>query len=186
MQLTHTRPEKVVVIAASTRTGSINQVLARHIADRLDPSGSVDTIDLRQFPLPLYDGDIEARDGIPAAAVALAAEIAAADALVIVSPEYNGTFSPLLKNTIDWISRVDSAVLAHLRVLVASASPGGGGGANGAAMVRTWLGNMGVDVAEGTLTVAGASIGPDGALVGLDETALDQFVDQCVLAPAAV
>jgi chromate reductase, NAD(P)H dehydrogenase (quinone) len=181
MHTTHTHPDKVLVVAASTRTGSINQALAGHIAKLLDAAGHAELIDLRQHVLPLYDGDLEARDGIPAAAVALAAEIASADALVIVSPEYNGTFSPLLKNTIDWVSRVDAAALAHLRILVASASPGRGGGANGAAMVCTWLRNMGLDVADRTLTVGEASIGSDGALVGLDDVALDSFVGQCVL-----
>ncbi len=83
----------------------------------------------------------------------LADRIASAEVLVLVSPEYNGTFTPLLKNTVDWVTRVDTAAFAHLRVLVASASPGRGGGANGVAMVRTWLSNMGIDTAERTLSV---------------------------------
>ena len=173
-----THPRKVLVMAASTRTGSVNQALARHIAAWLDTSAPVEIVDLRHYPLPLYDGDLEARDGVPAAAAALAREMAAADVLVLVSPEYNGTFTPLLKNTVDWVTRIDASALAHLRVLVASASPGRGGGANGVAMVRTWLSNMGIDTAEHTLSIGGVSVGPDGELVDIDHAELGRFVSQ--------
>jgi NAD(P)H-dependent FMN reductase len=178
MHTAPTHPRKVLVMAASTRTGSINQALARRIADRLDIGAPVEIVDLRKFPLPLYDGDLEARDGVPAAAAALAGEMAAADVLVLVSPEYNGTFTPLLKNTVDWVTRIDASALAHLRVLLASASPGRGGGANGVAMVRTWLSNMGIDTAERTLSVGEVSVGPDGELVDIDHAELARFVSQ--------
>ncbi len=186
----HTTPTpahhvKVLVMAASTRVGSINHALARHIASRLDGAASAETIDLRNHPLPLYDGDLETREGVPAAASTLAGELASAEVLVLVSPEYNGTFTPLLKNTIDWITRVDTAALAHLRVLIASASPGRGGGANGAAMVRTWLMNMGVDVAEHALSVGEAAVGADGDLIGLDDAELARFLQQSVPEPSA-
>ncbi|MEQ8716679.1 MAG: NAD(P)H-dependent oxidoreductase [Acidimicrobiales bacterium] len=174
-------PGKVLVMAASTRTGSINQALAHHIADRLQETEPVEIIDLRDFTLPLYDGDLEARAGVPAAAAALAGEMASAEVLVLVSPEYNGTFTPLLKNTVDWVTRVDTAAFAHLRVLVASASPGRGGGANGVAMVRTWLTNMGIEIAERTLSVGNASVGADGDLLGLDDDELARFVRQTSL-----
>lgn len=178
MRTAPTHPRKVLVMAASTRTASVNQALARHIAARLDIGAPVEIVDLRHYPLPLYDGDLEARDGVPAAAAALAGELAEADVLVIVSPEYNGTFTPLLKNTVDWVTRIDASALAHLRVLVASASPGRGGGANGVAMVRTWLSNMGIDTAERTLSIGDVSVGPDGELVDIDHAALTRFVSQ--------
>ncbi len=76
MHTAPTHPRKVLVMAASTRTGSVNQALARRIADRLDIGAPVEIVDLRHYPLPLYDGDLEARDGVPAAAVALAGETA--------------------------------------------------------------------------------------------------------------
>ena len=177
MHTAPTHPRKALVMAASTRTGSVNQALARRIADRLDIGAPVEIVDLRHYPLPLYDGDLEDRDGVPAAAAALAGEMAA-DVLVLVSPEYNGTFTPLLKNTVDWVTRIDASAFAHLRVLLASASPGRGGGANGVAMVRTWLSNMGIDTAERTLSVGGASVGPDGELVGIDHAELTRFVSQ--------
>jgi NAD(P)H-dependent FMN reductase len=180
MHTAPTHPGKVLIMAASTRTASINHALARHIATRLDTTAPVEIVDLRNYSLPLYDGDLEAREGVPAAAAALAGEMASAEALVLVSPEYNGTFTPLLKNTVDWVSRVDASAFAHLRVLVASASPGRGGGANGVAMVRTWLSNMGIDTADRTLSVSEASLGPNGDLVGLDHAELTRFVNQAV------
>ena len=178
MHTAPTHPRKVLVMAASARTGSVNQALARHIAARLDTTARVEIVDLRNFTLPLYDADLEARGGVPAAAAALAGQLAAAEVLVLVSPEYNGTFTPLLKNTVDWVTRIDASALAHLRVLVASASPGRGGGANGVDMVRTWLSNMGIDTADRTLSVGGASVGPDGELVGIDHAELTRFVSQ--------
>ena len=178
MHTAPTHPRKVLVMAVSTRTGSVNQALARHIVARIDIGAPVEIVDLRDYPLPLYDGDLEARDGVPAAAAALAGEMAAADVLVLVSPEYNGTFTPLLKNTVDWVTRIDASAFAHLRVLLASASPGRGGGANGVAMIRTWLSNMGIDTAERTLSIGDASVGPDGELVGIDHAELTRFVSQ--------
>ena len=112
MHTSRNHPGKVLVMAASTRMGSINQALARHIAARLDATPPVEVVDLREHTLPLYDGDLEARDGVPAAATSLAARIASAEVLVLVSPEYNGTFTPLLKNTVDWVTRVDSSSFA--------------------------------------------------------------------------
>lgn len=177
---TTTHPGKALVMAASTRTGSINQALARHIAARLGATAPVEIVDLRDHVLPIYDGDLEDRDGVPTAATSLADRIASAEVLVLVSPEYNGTFTPLLKNTVDWVTRVDSSAFAHLRVLVASASPGRGGGANGVAMVRTWLSNMGIDTAERTLSVSEASVGTNGELVGLDHAELTRFIRETV------
>lgn len=184
MHTAPTHPGKVLVMAASTRTGSVNQALARHIVAQLAASAPVEMIDLRNYPLPLYDGDLEARYGVPTAAAALAAEMASAEVLVLVSPEFNGAFSPLLKNTVDWVTRVDIAAFAHLRVLVASASPGRGGGANGVAMIRTWLSNMGIDTADRTLSVGGASVGPNGELVGIDHAELARFVNQAAAEPS--
>jgi NAD(P)H-dependent FMN reductase len=170
-------------MAASIRSGSINQALARRIARELEARGeSVWIADLTNYPLPLYNADGETRDGIPDSAVSLAHQLRDAKILVVVSPEYNGAFTPLLKNTVDWLTRIDVAVLAHLTVLVASASPGKGGGANGAAMVRQWMTNIGVTVAPRALSVGSAALGDDGEVVGVDPTELGCFVTQAVTA----
>ena len=186
MHTAPTHPRNVLVMAASTRTGSVNQALARRILARFATEAPAALVDLRDYPLPLYDADLELRDGVPAAAEALAGEMASADVLVLVSPEYNGTFTPLLKNTVDWVTRVDPSAFAHLRVLVASASPGRGGGANGIAMVRTWLSNMGIATAERTLSVGEASVGPDGELMDIDHTELTRFASQATAERSAV
>lgn len=185
---TQSQPDnRILVMAASTRTGSINQALARSIADEIRRTEtSVSIVDLADYPMPLYDADLESADGVPATVHDLAGPITAADVLIIVSPEYNGAFTPLLKNTIDWLTRVDTSILARLQVLLASASPGKGGGARGLAMVDTWMHNIGVAVAERTLLVGSAQLMPDGEIANLDSDALTAFALQATrLEPTA-
>jgi NAD(P)H-dependent FMN reductase len=172
---------RVLVMAASTRTGSINRALARQIAERFVAAGDdAETVELGEHPLPLYSDAVERCGGVPEAARELVGQIADAEVLVIVSPEYNGTFTPLLKNTIDWATRVSVSAFAHLTVLLASASPGKGGGANGLAMVRTWMSNMGVRVADDAMSVGSARLGDDGNVTGVDDHELTRFVQQAV------
>jgi chromate reductase len=179
-------PRRVLVIAGSTRTSSINHALAREITTEFGVHGrSATLVDLTEFPMPLYDGDLEERDGVPQTAIALAETISASDVLVLVSPEYNGAFTPLLKNTVDWLTRVDHSILGHLTVLVAAASPGAGGGANAIEMLRAWMQNMNISVAEHALPVGSASLGECGRIIGLDRTELAAFVTQTALDPAA-
>ena len=180
MLITRNQPAPALVLAASTRDGSVNRALADRIAAHLAADLPVEVIDLRDHPMPLYDRAVEERDGVPAAAVALAGRFAAAGALVVVTPEYNGAFTPLLKNTVDWVTRVDIAALAHLRVLVASASPGRGGGSAGAALTRLWLSNMGIDVADRSVCVGGASLAVDGSITGVDDADLARFAAQAL------
>jgi chromate reductase len=78
--------------------------------------------------LPLYDGDLEDREGIPPAVQTLADQIAAADAVVIASPEYNKSFPGVLKNALDWVSRTRGAPFRDKPVAVISAADGRGGG----------------------------------------------------------
>src|SRR5512147_238381 len=97
---------KALVFAGSIRTDSLHRKLARAAAKELRQRGiDVTLIDLRDYPMPLYDGDLESSEGLPASALALRKLLASHDLLVIASPEYNGSFSALLKNTIDWTSR---------------------------------------------------------------------------------
>jgi NAD(P)H-dependent FMN reductase len=97
---------RIVALAASLREGSFNRRLVRVAADGLAAAGAdVTRLDLRDFPLPLYDADIEKWDGLPANALRLKEIFAAHDALLFSLPEYNGSVTPLFKNTIDWASR---------------------------------------------------------------------------------
>jgi chromate reductase len=98
---------KILVIPGSLRTGSLNARLAAVAVDglaRLDVD--VTKISLGDFPLPIYDGDLESSSGVPKHAVNLKRMIAAHHGVLIVTPEYNSSLPPLLKNAIDWVSRV--------------------------------------------------------------------------------
>ncbi len=147
--------DSVLVVPGSTRTGSHNAALGRAIVDRLVDRGVVaEFVDLRRFPLPLFDPELEASHGVPAAARELHDLLAAHTGLVIVSPEYNGSTSTLLKNTIDWISRVDRSVLQRPAVALASASPSSKGGATGRASLRAMCDHMGVALLDRELGLA--------------------------------
>jgi len=98
---------KILVFAGSIRGNSLNARLAALAAKELALAGAdVTRISLEDYPLPLYDGDREAKSGVPANARNLKQTMAAHHGVFIASPEYNASITPLLKNTIDWISRV--------------------------------------------------------------------------------
>ena len=98
---------KILVFAGSIRSGSFNARLAALAAKELALAGAdVTRISLENYPLPLYDGDDEQETGVPANAAKLKAMLAAHRGVFIASPEYNASVTPLLKNAIDWISRV--------------------------------------------------------------------------------
>src|SRR5215510_11796797 len=101
---------KILVIPGSLRTGSLNAKLAATIGHELVVAGvEVTRISLADFPLPIYDGDLQARSGVPKNAVNLKRMIGVHHGVLIVTPEYNSSVPPLLKNTIDWITRVQDA-----------------------------------------------------------------------------
>lgn len=169
----------VVIISGSIRTGSMNQALAREIQRQSSADGDdAHVIDLADYPMPLYNGDIQLHEGIPGTANALLEVIAAADVVVFVSPEYNGSFTPLIKNTIDWISRIDMKFLQPKQVLLASATPGPTGGQRGLKHFADWMRNIDVTVADDMLTVAKASLAGDGTVDGLDPDRLAAFTAQ--------
>jgi len=111
-------------ISGSLRKDSFNRMLLREAA-RLGSAASFTEADLR---LPLYDGDLEEAEGIPAPVQALADQIKAADAVVISSPEYNKGISGVLKNALDWVSRTEGAPWAGKPVAILSATAGRAGG----------------------------------------------------------
>lgn len=119
---------KIIGIAGSLRAGSYNASLLRAGA-ALMPSGA--TLEIASIKgIPLYDGDVEAKDGVPAAAEQLKNQIANSDGLLIVTPEYNNSMPGVLKNAIDWLTRppADIArVFGNRPVAVIGASPGGFG-----------------------------------------------------------
>ncbi|HEX7386643.1 MAG TPA: NADPH-dependent FMN reductase [Castellaniella sp.] len=127
---------KVLAIGGSLRKGSFNHLLLEQ-AKRQAPEGmDVQIADLSG--VPLYNGDVQ-EQGFPAAVQALAAQVQAADALLIATPEYNYSFSGVLKNAIDWLSRVPGAVFQGKPVALASASMGGMGGVRAQYQLRQVL-----------------------------------------------
>lgn len=144
---------KILAFAGSTRTASYNKQLVRVAADAARAAGAeVTVLDLRDYPLPLFDGDLEEQQGLPENAKKLKAIFREHNALLIASPEYNSSITAVLKNTIDWVSRGETddepALAAYQGKTAAliSASPGALGGLRGLVHLRAILGNIGVIV----------------------------------------
>lgn len=154
---------RILVFAGSARRASLNKHLARAAANSLQQQGADATfIDLRDYPAPLYDGDLEAESGIPEKIRDLKQLFARHDGLLVVSPEYNGFITPLLKNTLDWISRPDGdasglALFQGKQAAVMSASPGGFGGMRSLQLIRQLLANLGVTVLPDQVSVPRAN-----------------------------
>jgi NAD(P)H-dependent FMN reductase len=137
---------KILVIPGSLRTGSLNARLAAVAAHELAQSGAeVTRISLADYPLPIYDGDLQAKSGVPKHAVNLKRMMSAHHGVLIVTPEYNSSVPALVKNTIDWVSRVQDAhetrgqVFRERVFAVASASGGRLGGARALSALRLIL-----------------------------------------------
>ena len=113
-------------------------------------------VDLRDHPLPMYNADLQAEHGIPAEAVALHGLLMAADLVVLVSPEYNGGMPPILKNAIDWVSRVTKRPFENKPFGLASASPGRRGGAGAVRALEHVLTHMRAHHAEATFSLGNA------------------------------
>jgi chromate reductase len=122
-------------LCGSLRAASTNRLLMLEAARRFGEADFVEG-DLR---LPLYDGDLEDADGIPEAVQTLADQIAAADAVIVATPEYNKGVSGVLKNALDWVSRTKGAPWADTPVAIMSAAAGRAGGERAQNMARLCL-----------------------------------------------
>jgi chromate reductase len=139
---------KIIAFAGALRKGSVSKQLVQEAVRLLSEEHEVfaDYADLKDYPFPIYDSDIEQSIGIPDSIVELGARIAGANALVIASPEYNGGISSVLKTLVDWLSRIKPSPLAGKFVLLLSASPSGSGGVLGLWHTRVPLEVLGVHV----------------------------------------
>ena len=157
-------PKKVRILAfaGSARNNSWNKKLVRIAAKGARAAGAeVTDLDLADYPMPMYDGDLEATEGQPANAKRLKTLMINSHGFLIASPEYNSGYSPLLKNTLDWVSRPipeEPSLLAFAGKVTAlmSASPGALGGLRGLAQLRQVLSNIQVLVLPGQVTVPSA------------------------------
>jgi chromate reductase, NAD(P)H dehydrogenase (quinone) len=137
---------KILVIPGSLRTGSLNVRLAAAAAYELAQAGAeVTRISLVDFPLPIYDGDLQTKSGVPKNAINLKRMMGAHQGVLIVTPEYNSSVPPLVKNTIDWVTRVQDAhetrgqVFRECAFAIAAASESRFGGARALAALRLIL-----------------------------------------------
>src|SRR6202045_4473365 len=137
---------KILVIPGSLRTGSLNARLAPPAAHEFAQAGAdVTRISLADFPLPIYDGDLQSKSGVPKHAVNLKRMIGAHHGVLIVTPEYNSSVPALVKNTIDWITRVQDAHEARGQIFrerafaIAAASESRLGGTRSLAALRLIL-----------------------------------------------
>jgi len=163
---------KILAFAGSTRVESFNKKLVKVAMEGARAAGAeVTYIDLRDYPLPLYDEDLEKSSGLPANGRKLKDLFLAHQGLIISSPEYNSSISAVLKNAIDWVSRpaegeAPLGCFADKVCAVMSASPGALGGIRGLVHLRSIVGNIKVLVLPEQIAVnkAGEAFGPDGKL----------------------
>lgn len=163
---------KILAFAGATRTASWNKKLIRVAAESArGAEAEVTLVDLRDFPMPLYDGDLEAAEGLPPRARAFRELMIAHHAFLISCPEYNSSITAVLKNAIDWASRAqpNEPPVPAFRGKVAgllAASPGNLGGIRGLLTVRQVLSGLGTLVVATQFGLARASeaFSEDGSL----------------------
>jgi chromate reductase, NAD(P)H dehydrogenase (quinone) len=164
---------KILAFAGSTRIESYNKTLVKIAAAGAQVAGAeVTYIDLRDLPLPLYDEDLEAQEGLPANVRTFKDLLISHQGLLIASPEYNSSLTAVLKNAIDWATRpapneAPLAAFAGKVATIMSASPGALGGLRGLVHLRSILGNIKVLVLPDQIAVTKAyeAFNPDGTLV---------------------
>ncbi len=154
---------KVLSFAGSTRQDSYNKKLAKEAADMAEKMGAkVTYIDLKDYPLPFYDGDLEKSEGLPENAKKLRQLMIDSDKIIIASPSYNGSFTAVLKNTIDWASRSEDGSASRdafkgKKFLIIATSPSPQGGVKGLHHLRDVITNIGGEVMEVEFGVPNAS-----------------------------
>src|SRR6266513_1948152 len=137
---------KILVIPGSLRSGSLNARLAAAAAHEIAQAGAEGTrISLSDFPLPIYDSDLQAKSGVPKHAVNLKRMMGSHHGVLMVTPEYNSSVPALVKNTIDWVSRVQDPhetrgqIFRDRAFAIAAASGGRLGGTRALSALRLIL-----------------------------------------------
>lgn len=160
---------RILLVSGSQRPASLNTRLLRELAAHVPPDWLQDPLRPGEMALPLFDQDREGDPAILAALRVMHARFAMADAFLVASPEFNGMMTPWLKNLVDWVSRLPridpTAANAFLDkpVLLASATPGPGGGALGLMAMRMLLGHVGAIAFGETVNLPFATQAWDGA-----------------------
>lgn len=165
-------PVRILAFSGSLRRASFNSAIVKVAAQGAKAAGAeVTVVELRDFPMPLFDEDLEKASGMPEHAKRFKDLMIAHQGLLIASPEYNSSVTAALKNAIDWASRPapgepSLAAFAGKSAALCAASPGALGGLRGLVTLRSILGNLGVVLLPQQVAVmkAGDAVGPDGAL----------------------
>lgn len=164
----------ILAFGGSLRQDSYNQKLAAIAAEGAREAGAeVTLISLRDFPMPLFDQELEAEQGMPAEAKRLKDLFLSHQGLLIASPEYNSGYSAALKNAIDWVSRSETpdepahTALAGKSAVIMATSPGGLGGLRGLVSLRMLLGNLSITLLPDQIAIPSAyqAFGTGGRLV---------------------
>jgi chromate reductase len=156
---------KILAIPGSLRAAAFSRLALKACIDLAPEGMDFETVVIRD--IPFYDGDVEAASGLPAPVQALRAKIAAADAVIMSSPEYNASVSGVLKNAIDWCSRPPSQPFAGKPMAIVTSSPGATGGLRAHMHLRQVLGNVGALVLVSptvTIGLAGQRFDAEGKL----------------------
>jgi chromate reductase, NAD(P)H dehydrogenase (quinone) len=157
---------KILALSGSSRRGSLNQKLLDQAALGARAAGAeVTSIRLSDFELPIYDADSEAEHGLPKGAQALKALLGGHQGLLIATPEYNGGYTALLKNALDWMSRANGFPSGKVAALI-SASPGLLGGVKSQLSLQIVLNKLGVHVIPESFALGAADrfFDPEGGL----------------------
>lgn len=157
-----TAETQVLALSGSLREDSVNKKLVLEAANIARQMGaSVQVINLKNYDIPFYDGDLESSQGMPEGAKKLREMMKNSQVILIASPEYNGSLSGVLKNALDWASRSEKGTpsrdaFAGKKFVIMSASPGGGGGIRGLAHLKAVIENVGGQVIDTQVTVPNA------------------------------
>jgi NAD(P)H-dependent FMN reductase len=181
---------KILIIPGSLRTGSINARLAAVVAKEFALANvEVTRLSLADYPLPIYDGDFEAKSGVPRNAVNLERMMSSHHGIVFVTPEYNSSLPALVKNAIDWVTRVEDRgrtqgqVFRERAFAMASASEGKLGGSRCLAALRLILSGCRAIVIPNQLALSFADQAYDDAerlKLQADRDALQAMVTQLI------
>ncbi len=160
---------KILAFSGSTRADSYNKKLVEQAAAVARAEGSTVTIiDLKDYLMPFYDGDLEKKHGLPENAKKLRALMIKSDGFIIGSPEYNGSVSAILKNTLDWVSRNEKGGASNeafkgKKFALMSASPGKGGGSKGLEHLEFIIKRLGGEVIDKKVSIPEAHTMMNGA-----------------------
>jgi NAD(P)H-dependent FMN reductase len=157
MATTQRSQVRILIFSASMRADSLNSKLANLVAEHATSRGAiVDVAAMREFDCPSYDGDFESTAGVPPGAKELDRRLRANHAFVIASPEYNASMPGLLKNAIDWASRIRPQAFDSRHGLLMSASPSMVGGNRGLWSLRIPLEHLGARIYPDMFSLATA------------------------------